>query len=192
MGTKPRFGRPSENDSNSAYQLPNDYNRTISVEKPKLGRLHGNNSISEKNERKDSISSISSASSSTSSSSSSSSNGGKNSSNEPEIIKNGLKLDPTLPISPLENAETRPSPKSWGRKVKSLDMSNYRLERNSSSSSSSDSVSKKGKGLSKSNLTDSFLKRLNRSYEPVYLQRQLRKVNSFSQTDDIQTRFHTK
>ena len=54
------------------------------------------------------------------------------------FLENGLKIDPVLPISPIENTiQTRPSPKSWGRKVKSLDMSNYRLERNSNSSSSS-------------------------------------------------------
>ena len=178
----------------AAYQLPKEYDRTISVDKPKLGRLHGNNSISDKKdkfERKDSISSNSSMSS-TSSSSSSSSISSKNSSNQTDEIKeNGLKMDPALPRSPEENVLIRPSPKSYGRKVKSLDMGNYRLERNSSSSSSSDSVSKQGQGLSKSNLTDSVLKRLNRSYEPVYLQRQLRKVNSFSQTDDSQIRFHT-
>jgi hypothetical protein len=95
-----------------------------------------------------------------------------------------------LPPPPLEQVHTRPSPKTYGRKVKSLDMGNFRLNRKSSSSSDSDSSdSHRQKKLSKSNLTASFLKKLNKKYEPVY---QLRKVNSESQTDNSMSRYHTK
>ena len=61
----------------------------------------------------------------------------------------------------------------------------------SSSSSDSDSSDSHGrqKKLSKSNLTASFLKKLNKKYEPVY---QLRKVNSECQTDNSMSRYHTK
>ena len=107
----------------------------------------------------------------------------KNSSND-NIEKNGFN-EVALPLSAANQVQTRPSPKSYGRKVKSLDMSHFHLYRTSSSSSDDSS---KGKKLSKSNLTASFLKKLNKKYEPVY---QLRKVNSESQTDHSMSRFHT-
>ena len=62
------------------------------------------------------------------------------------------------------------------------------MSSSSSDSNSSDSHGRQKK-LSKSNLTASFLKKLNKKYEPVY---QLRKVNSECQTDNSMSQYHTK
>lgn len=97
------------------------------------------------------------------------------------------------PITTIRNAQSLPDYGTAGFKPGMVDTTNSSRKRSSSSSSSSDgecntdknsSNQKKLKpthNLSKSeSLSDEFLKKLNKNYQPVYF---LRKVNSTTQTD---------
>lgn len=134
-------------------------------------------------ERKNSTSSSSSSSSKSSSSSSSSSKASKE-----QVYENTNGINP---VFTLPNLAPKPTLNKQ-RATKSLDMTSTRLQRKSSSSSTSSSRSskkskksidgnlKKKVSLKRSDLTDSFLKNLNKRYEPVY---SVRKVNSMTQTE---------
>ena len=111
----------------------------------------------------------------------------------------GPKPFPPPPTTTIRNAQSLPGYGTAGFKPGMVDTTNSSRKRRSSSSSSSNSSSssdgeyntdknstnqKKSKpthNLSKSeSLSDEFLKKLNKNYQPVYF---LRKVNSTTQTD---------